>query len=147
MLKRMLIAGWGLYFLGVVLLLGFPTHLVRRWTIAVMLVLSLVLIASSIAYALGTSYGRAVKRRRDSLQIGTAKQQLTDRVWRTKIERGLAVGWALFVVGALVALYFPQSRWSPGPESLLALCGVVTLPSLAYAAYLILQQLTKRLRR
>jgi hypothetical protein len=147
MLKRILIAGWGLYFLGVVLLLGFPEHMVRRWTVVVLLALSFVLIAASVVYALGTAYRRAVKRRRDILQTGTAKQQLPDRKWRTRIERGLAVGWALFVVSALLAWFFPQSRWSLGPESLLVLCGIVIFPSLVYAAYLVLQQFMKCLRR
>jgi hypothetical protein len=145
--SRVLIAGWGIYFLGVTLLLVFPRHLVRRWTIAVLIVLSLVLVAASIVYAFAVAYRQAVKRHRDILQGGIAGQKTGDRGWRPAIERGLAVGWALFVVSAGVGFLFPQSRWSPGPESLLALCTIVALSSLAYAAYLVLQQFMKRLRR
>jgi hypothetical protein len=148
MLKRMLIAGWGLYFMGVALLLGFPSHLVRRWTIAVLLVLSLVLIAASVAFALGAAYQRAAGGGREEIvQMGTAEQQAPDRGWKPRVERSLAVGWALFIVSASVALLFPRSRWSLGPELLFALCAVVIVSSILYAAYLVLLRFTKRVRR
>jgi drug/metabolite transporter (DMT)-like permease len=147
MLKRALITGWGLYLLGVALLLGFPEHLVRRWTVLVLLALSLALIAASVVWALAAARRQAVKRRQDILRIATAEPQPRDRRLRPTIERSLAVGWALFIMSALAALLFPQSRWSPGPESLLVLCAAVVLSSITYAAYSILQQLVKRLRR
>jgi drug/metabolite transporter (DMT)-like permease len=110
------------------------------------MVLSLVLVAASIVYAFAVSYRRGIKRRRDILQ-GIAKQRTGDQTWRPVIERGLAVGWALFVVSAGVGLLFPRSSWSPGPESLLVLCAVVAVSSMAYAAYLVLQLVMKRLHR
>jgi hypothetical protein len=143
MIRRVLVYGWALYFLGIAALLVFPGHLVRHWTLLPLLALSVALTAASVLYALLAAY-RAVKRRRDELPLGTAKQGRPDWRWKRTIERSLAAGWVLFVTSALVALAFPQARWSPSPESLLALCAVVGLSSMVYAATLLLRQFTKR---
>lgn len=147
MVRRILITGWVLYFLGAAFLLVFPRPLVRQGTLAALLVLGLVLVAASVAYAFAAVYRRMVKSRQGDLRESYAKQQPTPWGWRPAIDRGLAVGWALFAVSALVAWLFPRATWSPSPEVLLVLSVIVVVPSLAYAACLVLSQFTKRLRR
>ena len=62
MLKRILIAGWICYFIGVALLLLFPKHLISHWTLLTLLWLNLILIPTSVIYGILIAYKKRFKR-------------------------------------------------------------------------------------
>jgi hypothetical protein len=56
-LRRLLVAGWAFYLVGLILLLVFPKHLLGQGSVATLLALGVVLITVSVIYAL-VSVGR-----------------------------------------------------------------------------------------
>lgn len=63
MFRRILLCGWAVYFGGALLLLLFPRELARHLSLAILLVLSLLLVTATVAYAFRLLYIRRLKRR------------------------------------------------------------------------------------
>lgn len=137
MAKRILILSWGVYFAGLALLLAFPKYLMRHWTASAILALGLALLFVSVAYAFALAYREIVKRPHLNVNRWAANS----------IERAIITGWILCIAILLAALFFPQARFLPGPEVLLALFCAVVLSSLAYGTYLVVRHIMERTRR
>jgi hypothetical protein len=137
MTKRLLIVGWGLYFLCVALLLGFPKHLVRHSTLVAVLAFGLGLIFTSVACILVLAFRRIYSRGQKQTEL---RQTGAARV----AQWSLLALWLLCIAALLVASFFPRATWIPSPEVLFVLVIVVVLLSMVYASYLFLHRFLRR---
>lgn len=132
-LKRAVFTSWGVFIGGSGLLLVFPRHLVRSWTVFPLLVIGLLLIPASAIFILNLGWNRAVS------------QFEGGRAWAaTKVQKVLVVCWILVLLTLFFALLFP--RQAPSPEVLLVLVAIVGLSSMAYVATIIVQRLIEKLK-
>lgn len=139
MTKWVLVSGWGLYFVCIALLLGFPKHLVHHWTLEVVIGFGILLVFTSVTCVpVWALRGRASNTRNQIESKGSGAQRLAQRL--------LLTGWILCVAGLSVELLFPRASWVPSPEALLVFVLVVVLSSLTYAAILFLGWFHKHLR-
>jgi hypothetical protein len=146
---RILLGSWALFLVGTLLLL--LTALLPPGRLAGHLVTPLLIL--SVFVALGTFvYVAAYALSRMFYYLGgpwRRKEGTQAVVALRPVERILIAGWLLFTVAALGSLLFSHEKWvlAYGPEALFSLFCIVGLSSSAYASYLLLRQVMKRIRR
>lgn len=130
---RILIGGWAMFVVAVALELFFPRQILRYLGLPI-IIFAILLALSSLLYVIG--YALRQRMKQPPMPVSHL------------VERILGAAWILVIGGLLAALLFPREKWVPAPEIILGVfVGVVVLSSLAYAGFLMLRQVMKRVGR
>ena len=121
-----------MFVVAVALALFFPRQILRYLDLPIV-IFGILLALSSLLYVIGYALRRRMK------QSPMPVCHLVERI--------LGAAWILVIGGLLAALLFAREKWVPAPEILGVFAGVVVLSSLAYAGFLMLRQVMKRVGR
>jgi hypothetical protein len=159
MFKRVLIVGWGIFFVGMLLALALPRQVLRYGALPT-IVLGILLGPVTFVYGLVWVVRQRINQRRERLLQPTISRTIgkdgtkllqnnrinieLPRGWSARILVG---SWVLFFIGMLLAFLAPRSMAGNLINPLLILTILVVLGSLAYAAAGTVKQLYRYWRR